>query len=390
MKRSKMFGCLLAVWVSLLVSLPSTGATTSSDLAQRTWSVPVEIPTASNYHNDIAVDRQRTVHVVFEYSNELYHTYKLVGEAWSSRVMVGADRYIPYDPELFLDAADNLHVVWSELLLNNDYEAWYNWRPVVLGGWETPRNLAWSREWREPSIDQDSTGALHVVGASEEWPEILQYCVKPEDSGWLGPTDISGTYVDDQQHINLAVGPDDALHVVYNHDGLTYVTRPAGGVWSEPVLVGPPEVSRLTPRLYVDSANTIHVVWGSRDLTALLYMSKDPGMDWTEPTSIPGTTAAGYVDMAADAREDLHIIWDDYGTTEMYYIWRQASSGTWSERQTLTAPDPEREGAGWPHIAVGPDGALHATWGEDYEIMYTTAEPPFTFQVYLPLILRDQ
>lgn len=388
------FICSASIVFSCILCLSVLGDSPMLAGAQSDWSSPVVIPdTYAPNFIDLTVDSAAMIHVVYEGSSRVYHQSKQKGELWTTRTSISADPWglSPDLPYIHVDSADNLHVVWQEAYHpTREGEIWYNGRPAILAAWESAVALSRRDMSRCPAIASDSTGGLHVVGLLDASPDKLLYSVKPSGGAWVGPAEIPGVSSDIYPYIDVAMDLDDTLHVVFPKTGLSYMSKPFGGPWSEPTVISSDFVWYGYPRLGVGTTGTMYLVWGDDTLDSLRYASKPSGGSWTTPVTVPNTTPSGGVDLAVDTAENLHVVWADSDTYEVYYVARQHAEGDWGARQTLTLPDPTRDDIGWPHIAIGPDGILHVIWEDGGEIYYTWAAAPVNedFWIYLPIVVR--
>jgi len=86
--------------------------------------------------------------------------------------------------------------------------------------------------------------------------------------------------------------------------------------------------------LCVDPSDNIHAVWIDTTDAAVYYKrSTDRGETWESVTRLTGTGASAYrgVDIAADSRGTLHLVWDDdrSGSEEIYYMCSHDGGVTW-------------------------------------------------------------
>lgn len=383
----------IVVVSACLIALAATRSDEVQAESATEWSVPVPVHDDC-CSSDLAVGSDSTVHIIVDgYAGEAYYIGKPVGGGWSTPIMISPDLWnygLTYS-DLEFDASGDLHFVF-EYSTSTDHQVWYNQRPAALGGWVTPSRLSGVTDSIAPVLAIDSNGGLHVVAAEKRYgSDHLLYFYKPSDGTWIGPAQISEAIIVQQYFQDAAVGPDDTLHVVFTRDGLSYINRPAAGVWSAPIVIGPSEASRISPRIYADGAGVLYVFWGSDDLGSLQYSTKSPGSAWTTPISIPNTTPADWVDLDVDAWENAHLVWKDSQASEVYYISRNHVDGSWSDPIALIQTPVPHEGVRLPRVAVGPDGALYAIWYDDGQYWFTSAPPPYSdTHVYLPLVVRNR
>lgn len=151
----------------------------------------------------------------------------------------------------------------------------------------------------------DSANGLHAVWTVTAEPRLYINYGYSQDQGatWTlseDVTDSTGAALGG----NIAVGPDDAIHLAYNvvtssGKAVYYKQRPAGAtVWSESVmLTNNLSIAAATPTLTVDTSGTIHVAWHSGDIdsttdyTKIFYtQSTNQGDSFAEPVQLNTNT----------------------------------------------------------------------------------------------------
>ncbi len=131
--------------------------------------------------------------------------------------------------------------------------------------------------------------------------------------------------------MDSAIDATDVIHVVWigQDNRVMYRSRPSRGVWNLPdPLPGPVALHMARPKIVVDSAGTIHVVW-SGDYTTY-YSWKQAGEEWWNSESIPGSPRTwekpGLV-LGLDGT--VKVVWATEGYGDLYYRQRRPN-GVWS------------------------------------------------------------
>ena len=123
-----------------------------------------------------------------------------------------------------------------------------------------------------------------------------------------------------------------------------------------------------SPKIAVDPANRLHVVW--RDTTSgsteIYYKrSTNGGTDWWAPQRLTWNAGNTFPDIAADYNYKLHIVWvgDTPGTDEIFYKGSTDGGITWSATKRLTwSPRNSSD----PAISADSGNGLHVVWVEYY------------------------
>jgi hypothetical protein len=271
-------------------------------------------------------------------------------------------------PGMAIDSSGHLHVVWQDMTPGNN-EIYC--RTSTDGGstWISSKRLTWTTGLSEqPVIAADSSGRLHVAWQDNTTWQWQIYYKNSEDGGstWSTTRAITGTS-GDSFYADLAAGPSDHLHMVWNAYPQVYykTSTDGGGGWTTG--------RRLTwsgglsgyPALAVDSSGDLHVVWDN-DATGKdeIYYKKstDEGVTWTATKRITWTSGGSYYSaIAPGASQNIHVVWNDNtpGNYEIYHKKSTNRGDTWTATKRITWTS----GTSWlPAIALDPSGDLHVVW----------------------------
>jgi len=295
-----------------------------------------------------------------------------------------------YFPELAMDNAGNIHVVWQD---DTDYSGkWGNDREIMYvkyttgSGWGNATVISdgyggiWG--WNDgssmkPDIAVDKSNNVHVV-----WDDTTSYSAK-----W---------------------GTDKEIMYVKYTDGVgwsnvTILSDGYGGVW------GWNDLSSDDARIVVDNSNNLHVVWTDQtDYVGkwgiddeIMYVKYTDGVGWSNVTVISDGYGGVWgwndgvsqeVTIAVDLLYNVHVAWRDltaypskWGTDwEIMYVKYTTGSG-WGNATVIS--DGYGGVWGWndgscnlPAISADKSGNVHVIWedstdyvgkwGIDDEIMY--------------------
>lgn len=233
-------------------------------------------------------------------------------------------------------------------------------------------------------IEFDSAGTAHAVWANDgstQWGAYTNvfYTQWTAATGWSNVTclsDYHGWNTDHSRHPDLAVGPDDSLHVVWS-DQTT-------GAWGG----------------------------GSSD-SEIWYMRWTPTTGWTFPELVSdGFEGVFWNDgkserpsIAVDCEGSVHVAWDDEAggpwngfTTESEIWFARREQGAWTNASLVS----DAFQAYWndddssaPALFVDPDGRVNVAWeddtdgawGTDTEVMYAWWTPGTGWSY--PVVISD-
>jgi hypothetical protein len=245
------------------------------------------------------------------------------GEAWSTPVNLSNSLYLSMFPDVAVDRAGNVYVVWSQYFRPDD------------GGWGDAISFAmWDGNvWSEandiytappfnrahlPAIAVDSRGLIHLI--------------------WL-----------------------QGYQLLYGHAWGQGEPRKTQS-WSEPQGLSQ---GAYWNDIVVDGQDRIHVVWAKREGNAeagLAYaQSVDGGETWSTPTEIVQRDS-GQVMLASDGEDGLYVIWarvrgNAVDAWPVYFSYSQDAGQTWSETLDLAESQPDKYE--WPNVAVDRQGMVH-------------------------------
>jgi len=242
------------------------------------------------------------------------------GEAWSTPVNLSNSLYPSMFPDVAVDRAGNVYVVWSQYFRPDD------------GGWGDAISFAmWDGNvWSEandiytappfntahlPAIAVDSRGSIHLI--------------------WL-------------QGYRLLYG-----HAWSQHE--PWKTQS----WSEPQ--GLSQGDTYWNDIVVDGRDRIHVVWSETEVGLVYARSVDGGETWSEPMGI-AQRDSGQVMLASDGEDGLYVTWahvwgNVVDTWPVYFSYSQDAGQTWSEPVDLAESQPDKYE--WPNVAVDGQGMVH-------------------------------
>jgi hypothetical protein len=243
---------------------------------------------------------------------------------WSPPVNLSESHTASYYPDIAVDSAGHVYVVWGEY--SSDHEGAADMLMFQMWDgqtWSPPNDLAVGGHL--PQITVDSQGRLHLIRVyhglsyTRAWaqgdPSNAQAWTPDRDIG------IGSPYWPD-----MVVDSQDRIHVVFtdeggiNEGGINYTRSTDGGdSWSDPVQLDP-HVSAETPRLAVDRFDNVYVTWqylaesvAGEDPLAIAVgfsVSTDGGETWSQPREIAtGEIGYEYPQAAVDSTGTIHVVW---------------------------------------------------------------------------------
>ena len=166
----------------------------------------------------------------------------------------------------------------------------------------------------------------------------------------------------------IAVGPDDSLHVVYYNrhaagDILWYRRSLDGVTWSAPEQVSPSDGRNWGPDLVVRDDGRVFVVWdrAESDFRSRGWLRERGPAGWEEavPLTEPGAREVGSGHIAVVGADVAYVyIGKELGREHRFRAyWRWRHGGAWSAEQSWTDGTQD---AWHTNVQAGPDGTVIA------------------------------
>jgi hypothetical protein len=125
----------------------------------------------------------------------------------------------------------------------------------------------------------------------------------------------------------------------------------------------------FTPRIAVDTGDTIHIVWGDTlsGKRVVFTRSTDLGASFSEPVDISRSQGNAFdPEIAIDPSNGIHVVWEDDGGGTRAVLFARSSDGG----ESFSTPAKISQGTGIaeePHIAADASGRIHLSWVEEVE-----------------------
>ncbi len=231
----------------------------------------------------------------------------------------------------------------------------------------------------------DSTGRIHLVYTEHVGTSYRMLYAQSDDGGsvWTDGEDIAGN---EENHLpavgaNLAIGPDDTVHVAWSDRRLGGNARifyrrsfDRGDTWTDTPkdVSGATDAAPSSPSLSVDAQGRVHVAWHEGDPDAAtpkarVYYTRslDGGGEFLDPQPL-GTDAgehAAWPRFTVDGASGdvVAVAWRDQRRNPDWDVYVAVSSdaGESFVEHAAIATDARD----WdPEVLVDPSGTLHLTW----------------------------
>jgi hypothetical protein len=369
MKRSE-----LMIWTAGLFLFAQAAQADWSAAKRLTWNA------GGSWSPVIAVDSFDNLHVVWydeaAGNSEIYYKKSTDGGAtWTTSRRLTWNSGLSLSPNLALDSADSLHLVWEDGTPGN-YEIYYMRSTDYGANWTTARRLTWtSGESGGAAIAVDSSGKLHVAWYDDTPGNFEIYYKKSNDGGatWGASQRIAWT-PDESVAPDIIFQSPGNIHVVWedytpgNNEIYYKKSSDLGTTWGKSQRLTWTSGGSYVPLIALDPSDNLHLIWqDSTPGTSEVYYQKstNQGKTWTASQRITWTSgASAATGIALDSSGHLHVVWWDStsGGFEIYYKRTTDGGKTWStgERLSYTSGD------SWdPTIAADSSGYLHVVW-HDY------------------------
>jgi hypothetical protein len=313
----------------------------------QSWTTPVDVlyVPGENIANfvSVKVDNENRLHAVWTGQTNTYYSNALASQAesahaWSPPQVVATNSaHSRWESDVVVDSAGSVHVVYA----TGDDAGVYHIRSNDGGAtWSSPVQLSLPFDALETSFSHvraiiDGTGRLHVVWQTNQIQGYGQgvYYARSLDNGdtWSRPVQLgyrgpSDTWI---EWPYLADMGKSGLHLIYtngSNKGRAYrVSNDRGETWSEARNVLPDLEGINGYNIpIVDGAGQMHLLINMRSRAtqaAGLWYAEWTGNDWSPANPIyVGPNSAHYMAVAVSRGNEIHIVWNEIATGEIWYI----------------------------------------------------------------------
>jgi hypothetical protein len=250
---------------------------------------------------------------------------------------------------------------------------------AAAAGWLAPVTVPLSVN--DLGFDQDGNAIAVGVGADASGDSTFRSMTRSFGGQWntLGP--VSGAGDSDVRSPRVAVDPNgDAVAVwsAHNQDAAKYVvrasSRPAGGAWSDPVMLSDGGVFDRGQEVAIDAQGNATAIWteilgGTGPVVR--SASRPNGGDWSEPVDLSEGTVNSSPRMAVDPQGTVTAVWlgtaphiSGTGVVTVVRSRTRSVNGDWSPTAVALSSDDGTSSAAAPQVAVDAQGNATAVWGQ--------------------------
>lgn len=303
-----------------------------------TWNQPVISVDASPMwvsRPAIAVDSTRNINVVYEFEGLDHFIYFCQstdnGILWSQPVRITDDGC--FTPAIGVDGSGYINVVWAMYVIV-DLDILFSRSETSGSSWSNLENISGSSSLSVssayPDIAVDSAGNLNVVWEEYalSYPNNEIFFSRSETNGtsWNQAVNLSNTPAGGSRNPRIAIDNAGDLNVVWSDEmpepGI-FLKRSEdnGNSWDQSVVI--PNSDGSYPAVAVDSAGNINVVWkgmATCNFDIFFARSTDDGVTWSEAINI-SNSADGSCDpkIAVDTLGDIYIVWYSQDNRVIYF-----------------------------------------------------------------------
>jgi hypothetical protein len=304
----------------------------------------------------------------------------LAAQTWEKTKRLTWNYDASFYPEIAVDSSDKLHVVWQDYTPGNA-EIHYKWSTNAGGTWGSNKRLTWTPEdsiW--PKITVDSSNMVHVVYLDYHPGNYDVYYRNSTNGGgtWGAARRISWT--SGSLSPRIAVDSANGIHIIWSNGNpgnyeIYYKKSTNGGTsWTTKRLTWT-SVDSYSSNIAIDSNDNILVVWREDNPSndeAYFKKSTNGGTSWTTKRLTWTSGNSWSPNIAIDSNDNIHLVWTEQTTTykDIYYK-RSTNGGTSWTTKRLTWTSGYSSGTG---IAVDSNDRIHVVWQDktpgNYEIYY--------------------
>jgi hypothetical protein len=277
--------------------------------------------------------------------------------------------------DVSVDAQGDATAVWTRLPGSGG--------PLILeaatrpagGGWSAPVQLSQAGEQPlspKVVVNPDGDAAVVWVGFGNGSKEVVRAATRPAGGVWSEPvalSDVNGY----SSEPDIAIDPQGNATAVwttgpqFEYGFVQTATHPAGGSWSQPVALSDESEAAALPHIASDSQGSLTAIWDSGGEEGIIQSKTRPaGGEWSSAAvDVSGEDGlSSYPQIAIDAQGDVVAVWqqkDIPAATGFHYFIQTArrTGGWWSTPLTISREDGL---AMSPQLAVDPDGEATVIW----------------------------
>ncbi len=351
---------------------------TPRDIANQQGSQPIFGP-------QIGVGKRGQIGIVWEQSVsggwEIYFSQSLDGGAtFSAPHMISDYRGLAVDPQLAIDSAGNVNIVWQtqDFFNSNAWSIWFARSADAGAHFSSPKNLcAPGATCNWPRIAAEPTGAVDIVWAASPCTDCSY------DVFFTRSTNGGVTFASDRNLSNspdglftapqLTVSPRGTINVVWSkgdsYSGLSSIFY--SGSDNQAASFATLNVSTLQGRAYFPlvfarTDNNVDVFWHDDMVGGIFYSHSADQRAWfSQPSSVSSFTRSfnpdAYVNV--DRRNNVSLVWEEFTASGSGIAFSRSTDGgaTFSGGQLFSSASFLYQS----QVAADTAGNLVVTWLSD-------------------------
>jgi hypothetical protein len=246
-------------------------------------------------------------------------------------------------------------------------------------GWLAPQNLPLSVS--DLGFDEHGNAIAVGVGADGGGDATIRVTTRPFGGQWGASVPVMGIGDSDVRSPQVAVNPHgDAVAVwsAYNAGAVKRVirasSRPAGGQWSDPVVISEGTAYDRDQDVTIDAQGNATAIWSEFSASASDYVVRSAsrpsgGGAWSEPVDLSESAINNRARLAVDPQGTVTAVWlgtaphiSGIGTIDVVRSSSRQAGGSWSAAIALSSEDGAAS-ASAPQVAVDAQGNATAVWG---------------------------
>lgn len=183
------------------------------------------------------------------------------------------------------------------------------------------------REPRPPNV------VLYTQNTGEGWSEPVDVVINSDPTRFNGPGGVAAAADGRRRlHLVMSIAPLQYWYAdIHNAKSARGWQKARSGPWN---------VIGVDARLFVDSQDTVHLLYSDTSGYAYYTHSKDGGVTWSESVQVSQTNTfdryADRVDLVVDEKGRIHAIWNEtvspqgYPPAGVYYAYSDDEGQSWS------------------------------------------------------------
>src|ERR1700680_1223158 len=278
-------------------------------------------------------------------------------------------------PQIAVDAAGNINVVWEDDTATNSNILFSR---STDGGvtFSTPKNVSSSTGFSSnPRISVDSQGAIDVVWVDNTPGNQDIFFSRSTDNGltFSTPQNLSNDSAD-SGNPQMAVDATANINVVWENENITFgiffsQSSDGGVTFSKPVNLTTNSTGSFSPQLAADSAGNINVVWeddfsAQSDISFARSTGKGTTLTFSAPMNLSNNSGASVgAQIAVDSGGNINVTWMDNTTGNNQILFRRSPDQGATFLPAMNLSNGTYDSSN-PQVRVGTNGSVYVVWQE--------------------------